>query len=142
MLREEHVLNEIHAYRYRGDDPKYALVISHGIASHGAIYDVFCCHHAARGADIWSYNLASWASVFTFEPKVVAAENVKPVLVACGEKDPSFPPEMMKAVADTIAGPVEFHCMEGGKHQLMLFHTEAFSEKVHDWALRQLRAAA
>ncbi len=277
MLREEHVLNEIHSYRYRGDDPQYALVISHGIASHGAIYDIFCCHHAERGADIWSYDapghgksttnrprgqwtlaewadasamiaehvkaetglpvftlgsslgvaaafsalhsdaveggilmgaptvpgagpiamlsplwksepvqallgvlgraarldcgilfnfdedygyagageqkrldpwntwtydLASWASVFTFEPKVPASENVKPVLVASGEKDPSFPPEMMKAVADAIAGPVEFYCMEGGKHQLMLFHTEAFSEKAHDWALRQLRAAA
>ena len=32
--------------------------------------------------------------------------------------------------------------MEGGKHQLMLFHTEAFSEKVHNWALQQLSAAA
>ena len=50
MLREEHIVNELHAYRYCGEDPKYALVISHGIASHGGIYDVFCTHHAARGA--------------------------------------------------------------------------------------------
>ena len=56
MIREEHVLNEIHAYRYRGEDPRYALVISHGIASHGAIYDIFCCHHADKGVDIWSFD--------------------------------------------------------------------------------------
>ena len=53
MRREEHVLNEIHAYRYAGEDPKYALGISHGIASHGAIYDIFCCHHAAKKVHDW-----------------------------------------------------------------------------------------
>ena len=268
MLREQHVLNEIHAYRYCGDDPTYALIISHGIASHGGIYDIFCCQHALKGADIWSYDapghgksttnrprgqwtmeewadasvmygeyvkketglpvftlgsslgvgaaysalhsdaisggilmgspavpsgpalmqaapmwkseqvqamlnavgraarldcsilfnfdedygyagageqkrldpwntwsydLASWSTLFTFEPKLPVSENTKPILVACGEKDPSFPPEVMKSVADSIAGPVEFYCLEGGKHQLMLFHTEAFSEKVDSW---------
>jgi hypothetical protein len=30
MIREEHVLNEIHAYRYCGDQPTYALIISLG----------------------------------------------------------------------------------------------------------------
>lgn len=268
MFREEHVLNEIHAYRYAGDSPSYALVIAHGIASHGAIYDVFCCHHAAKGVDIWSfdapghgksttnrprgqwtmaewadatamvaehvkeqtslpvftlgsslgvaaafsalysdaitggvlmgspavpggpaiamaapvwrsepvqavlqqlgraarldcgilfnfdedygyagageqkrldpwntwsYDLASWATLFTFDPKVSVAENDKPILVACGEKDPTFSPEIMKAVAAGISGPVEFYCLEGGAHQLMLFHTEEFSNKVHEW---------
>jgi len=273
MRLEEHVLNEIHAYRYAGEEPKYALVISHGIASHGAIYDIFCCHHAAKGVDIWSYDapghgksttnrprgqwtmtewanasvmyaehvkaqtglpvfalgsslgvaaafsslhadavsgailmgapavpgagpfammapawrdpavqkvlettgraarldcgilfnfdedygysgageqkrmdpwntwsydLASWATLFTYDPVVAADKNEKPVLVACGEKDPSFPPEIMKGVADAIAGPVEFYCLEEGKHQLMLFHTETFSAKVHEWVGKQL----
>ena len=273
MIREEHVLNEIHAYRYCGDDPKYALIISHGIASHGAIYDIFCCHHAAKGVDIWSYDspghgksttnrprgqwtmeewteasamyaehvkaqtglpvftlgsslgvaaaygslysdavsgaflrvppavpggpafaqaapiwgseqvqsmlkivgraarldcgilfnfdedygyagageqkrldpwntwtydLASWSTLFTYQPKVPVAENNKPILVACGEKDPSFPPEVMKSVADAIAGPVEFYCLDEGKHQLMLFHTEVFSNKVDAWVSAQL----
>jgi len=32
MLRETHVLNEIFAHRFRGPDPKYALVISHSNA--------------------------------------------------------------------------------------------------------------
>jgi hypothetical protein len=44
----------------------------------------------------------------------------------------------MKAVADAIAGPVEFYCLEGGSHQLVLFHTEDYSRKVRDWALRQI----
>ena len=273
MIREEHVLNEIHAYRYAGEDPQYALVVSHGIASHGAIYDVFCCHHAARGVDIWSYDapghgksttnrprgqwtmsewadasvmyaehvgattglpvfvlgsslgvaaaysslhsdavlgavlmgspvvpggpaiamvapawrseqvqavlgmlgraarldcgilfnfdedygyagageqkrldpwntwtydLSSWATLFTYEPRVPVAENAKPILVACGGKDPSFPPPIMKAVADGIAGPVEFWCLDEGKHQLMLFHTETFSDKVARWVADRL----
>ena len=273
MIREEHVLNEIHAYRYCGENPKYALIISHGIASHGGIYDIFCCHHAARGVDIWSfdapghgkstsnrprgqwtmaewadasgmfaehvkettglpvftlgsslgvaaafsalysdaitggilmgspagpggaalsqaapvwkseqvqalldtvgraarldcgilfnfdedygyagageqkrldpwntwsYDLSSWATLFTHEPRVPVSENEKPILVACGEKDPSFSPEVMKLVADGIAGPVEFYCLEEGKHQLMLFHTEAFSAKVDEWVKQHI----
>lgn len=268
MKREQHVVNEIHAYRYTGEDPKYALIISHGIGGHGGIYDAFCCHHAENGVDIWSYDapghgqstttrprgqwtmeewadasamyaeyvkektglpvftlgsslgvapaysslysdaitggilmgspavpggpafakaapiwkspevqallkqlgrsarldcgimfnfdedygysgageqkrmdpwntwnydLSSWATLFTFEPKVPVAENEKPILVACGGGDPSFSPDVMKSVADSIKGPVEFYCLEEGRHQLMLFHTKEFSTKVHDW---------
>lgn len=274
MQRETHVVNEIFAHRFRGPDPKYALVISHGIGAHGGIYDRFCVHHAAKGVDIWSYDapghgrsttnrprgqwtlgewvdagvmyaehvkaetglpvillgsslgvaaafsglcsgavsgavlmgspavpsgpalaaagaawgsegirqvlkmtgraarldvgllfnfdedygyagageqkrldpwntwsydLASWATLFTYDPPVPAAANRKPVLVSCGAKDPSFPPSVMKAVADAIAGPVEFYCLEDGSHQLMLFHTEIYSRTVHDWALRQIQ---
>ncbi len=268
MVREEHVLHEIHAYRYQAEVPRYALVISHGIGGHGGIYDVFCCHLAAKGVEIWSYDapghgkstmnrprgqwtmdewadasvmyaehvkqqtglpvftlgsslgvaaaysalhadavsgailmgspavpggpaialftpiwqsqqvqamlqslgraarldcgilfnfdedygyagageqkrldpwntwsydLASWATLFTYQPKITVADNRKPVLVACGEKDPSFPPALMRSVADAIAGPVEFYCLDEGKHQLMLFHTELFSDKVDAW---------
>lgn len=273
MLRETHVINEIFIHRYRGPNPKYALVISHGIGGHGGIYDRFCVHHAEKGADIWSYDapghgrsttnrprgqwtmaewvdasvriaehvkadtglpvftlgsslgvaaafcalhsdavqgailmgspalpsspslnamgtvwrssevqkmlkvtgraarldvgllfnfdddygyagageqkhldpwntwsydLASWATLFTYEPVIPADRNIKPVLVSSGEKDPSFPPKVMKSVADAISGPVEFYCMEDATHQLMLFHTQAYSPVVHDWALRQI----
>ncbi len=86
----------------------------------------------------WSYDLASWATLFTFDPKVPVSENTKPVLVSCGGKDATFPRDMMKSVADAIAGPVEFYCLDEGSHQLMLFHTDVYSEVVHDWVLRQL----
>lgn len=56
MKVETHLLGELHAFRYTGDDPKYAVVISHGIGGHGGIYDGFCQHHAGQGADIWSYD--------------------------------------------------------------------------------------
>lgn len=54
MQREEHVLGETFSYRYRGTDADYAILIQHGIASHGGIYDNFCAYHAARGVDVWS----------------------------------------------------------------------------------------
>jgi alpha-beta hydrolase superfamily lysophospholipase len=69
LIREEHVVNELHAYRYRGPDPQYALVISHGIASHGGIYDAFCEHHAARGVDIWSYSAPGHGKSTTNRPR-------------------------------------------------------------------------
>lgn len=54
MRREEHVVGEVFSYRFPGPDADHALLIQHGIASHGGIYDNFCAHHAARGVDIWS----------------------------------------------------------------------------------------
>ena len=53
MKIESHLLNEIDAHVYRGDDPKYAIVVSHGLGGHGGIYDGFCAHHAAKGAELW-----------------------------------------------------------------------------------------
>lgn len=273
MLREEHILGEIFAYRYVVEDPKYALVISHGIASHAGIYDKFCTHHAARGAEIWSfdapghgrstttrprgqwmlaecvdacvaygeharavsglpvwalgssmgvasaysalycealsgavlmgspavpstpammkagvpwrsddvqailqtsgralrldcgilfdfdkdygydgateqkrldpwntwtYDLASWASLFTYDPPIPVSQNRKPILVASGANDPSYPPALMREIAASIAGPVEYFCLDGGKHQLMLFNTEEFSQEIHNWIMRHV----
>ncbi len=273
MHREEHVLNEIHAYRYRGDDPKYAIVVSHGIASHGAIYDVFCCHHAQKGVDIWStdapghgksttnrprgqftleewteavvdyaahvkaetglpvftlgsslggaaafsalysddisgailmgtaaipggpmfsrvkplwesegvqgligvygralrldcdilfdfdedygfkgageqkkmdpwntwtYDMASWGSLFTYDPKIPADKNEKPILLAGGSEDPTFSPKILQLVADAIGGPIEYQNVDGASHQLMLFHTEDFSNRVQAWVEKTL----
>src|ERR1700741_3065451 len=54
MKREEHVLNETFSYRYPGKDADHAILIQHGIASHGSIYDSFCAHHASHGVDVWS----------------------------------------------------------------------------------------
>lgn len=271
MHREEHMLGELHAYRYRGDEPAYALVVSHGIGAHGGIYDVFCTYHAAKGVDIWSfsapghgkstttrprgkwqmqewaeasaayaehvkastglpvftlgsslgvaaafsslysdavtgavlmgspaipsgavmeararpwrseggreliaqlgragrldigllfnfdedygyagagekkrldpwntwaYDLESWASLFQFEPKIKAADNKKPVLIAAGEKDPSFPPPIMTMAAESVAGPVELKIFEGAGHQLMLFHTVPFSAAVQEFVTK------
>lgn len=275
MLREGHVLDEIYVHRFRGKNPRYALVISHGIGGHGGIYDRFCVQHANLGADIWSldapghgrsttnrprgqwtleeyadaatmvaehvaaetglpvfalgssmgvaaaysslhsdairggilmgspfiptgtwmaemgkpwrsaavqdlltahwpgraarldisllfnfdedygyagageqkrldpwntwsYDLASWASLFTYEPKVPANQNRKPILVASGAKDPTFPPHIMRAAVDSLSGPVSFECLEDGTHQLMLFHTEEFSSLVKNWIDQQI----
>ncbi|MEM1106699.1 MAG: alpha/beta hydrolase [Pseudomonadota bacterium] len=85
----------------------------------------------------WSYDLASWASLFQYDPPVLA-ENTKPVLYTAGEKDPSFTPEVIKMAAGAIGGPVEVKIFEDAGHQLMLFHTEAFSDAVHTFCLAQI----
>jgi alpha-beta hydrolase superfamily lysophospholipase len=51
-----HVLNDIFARRFAGKDPRYALLISHGLGGHSGIYNVFCEHHARRGVDVWAYD--------------------------------------------------------------------------------------
>tara|TARA_R110002074_G_scaffold401345_1_gene599236 strand:+ start:20705 stop:21526 length:822 start_codon:yes stop_codon:yes gene_type:complete len=270
---ETHNLNGLHAYRYTGDAPKYALVISHGLGGHGGIYDVFCTHHAAKGADIWSYDapghgrsttnrprgqwtmdewaqgsrdwathvkettglpvftlgsslgvaaaisarnspsvtgvicmgslavpgspviaeasapwrsdavkaiikqlgrgatlniptffdfdkdygytgageqkrldpnntwsydLASWASLFQYEPPEPLEKNTKPILYTVGEKDPNFPAEAVRAVAAGIGGPVRVEIFKDAGHQLMLFETQKFSELVHEFCLKNI----
>jgi len=86
----------------------------------------------------WSYDLASWASLFSYEPRVPVKKNEKPILIGAGTKDPTFPPPVMQALADAIAGPVELQFFEDAGHQLMLFETAAFSDAVHDFVLRQI----
>ena len=56
MQRQEQVVGDTFVYRFTGENPKYALVISHGLGGHGGIYDQFCAYHAAQGVDIWSYD--------------------------------------------------------------------------------------
>lgn len=273
MRREEHLLNELLAYRFTGEDPKYALIISHGIASHGGIYNIFCEHHAAKGADIWSYDapghgksttnrprgqwtleewaqasrdfaahvkketglpvftlgssmgagaaisainspdvngtiimgsmvipgsphmqrwggywnedacktmleslgravrldvnmlfswdedygykgaleqkksdpwntfsydLASWASLFQYQPEPPLSENEKPVLFLVGEDEPNFTPDVIEGVVEYIGGPVGVKWIKGGTHQLMLFSTEEFSDHTHAFCLENL----
>lgn len=276
MRREEHVVGETFAYRYPGADADHALLILHGIASHGGIYDSFGAVHAAQGVDIWSmdapghgrscisqrpgqftlgewvedavalgehiadttglpvfvkgssfgaaaaygalaasdvfagavlmgfgipsgplipadnpfrseayakieavwgerfrldidrffdfdtdygyvgakeqkkadpnnvwmYDMASWASLYRYDPAVPLSENTKPILFAVGELDPTFPVKVAQRVVDATAGPVELHVHPQGKHQLMLFHTAEYSPIVAGWCRRTLRNAA
>lgn len=267
MQRQEHVLGEAFAYRFAGPDPDHALLVMHGIASHGGIYDNFGAHYAARGAEVWCmdapghgrscisqrpgqftlgqwvdaalayadhiadttglpvvikgsslgaaaaycalaasstirgavlmgylipssplipadnpfrntvyeqieamygdrlrldidrffdfdkdygyvgakeqkhadplntwhYDMASWASLFRYEPAVALADNTKPILFTVGELDPTFPPALAKAVAETTGGPTSLHVHPQGKHQLMLFHTAEYTDVVSTW---------
>ncbi|MDQ1515115.1 MAG: hypothetical protein QOE80_945 [Actinomycetota bacterium] len=48
MRREEHVLGETFAYRFEGERADHALLILHGIASHGGIYDTYCAYEPRR----------------------------------------------------------------------------------------------
>ena len=78
----------------------------------------------------WSYDLASWASVITYDPVVPIEKNETPILLVGGEKDPTFPPEVINATAAAIAGPVECIIMPNATHQMMIYHTEDFSKIV------------
>lgn len=69
MQIESHIRNEIFAHRYKGEDAKYALVISHGLGGHGGIYDVFCEHHAPKGVDIWSFDAPGHGRSTTTRPR-------------------------------------------------------------------------
>ena len=81
MIREEHVLGEVFAYRYPGDEADHAMLIQHGIASHGGIYDSFGAYHADQGVDIWSMDapghgrscISQRPGQFTFDEWVDAA---------------------------------------------------------------------
>ena len=68
----------------------------------------------------WEIDLASWASIYTYEAPAALETNTKPVLFAVGEHDPLAPPSTVKAIADLIPGPVEFHVHPGGSHQLKI----------------------
>lgn len=267
MIREEHMVGDVFSYRFPGKNPDHALLVMHGIASHGGIYDNFGAHYSTQGAEVWCmdapghgrsciaqppgrfefsewvdaavmygehikeetglpvvikgsslgaaaaycalqatdvfpgavlmgfmipsgplakptnvyrsegvqklvallgdkivldldkffdfdedygykgaatqkkadpyntwfYDLASWASVFTYDPVVAMADNEKPVLFTVGEHDPTFPVPLAQKVVNATGGPVDFHIEPDGTHQLMLFHTEAYTEVVSAW---------
>ena len=88
--------------------------------------------------NIWSYDLSSWASVFTYDPGVLPADNAKPILMAVGEKDPISRPENVKKIFDTIGGPTEFHIEPDAPHQLMLYKTGEFSRLAAAWVSKHL----
>lgn len=86
----------------------------------------------------WNYDLSSWASLFQYDPESPPQDNTKPLLLTSGEDDPVATPATIRGVADIIGGPVEVVCMKNATHQLMQFHTEAYSEIVHDWILKKI----
>ncbi|MCD5422435.1 alpha/beta hydrolase [Rhodococcus pyridinivorans] len=88
----------------------------------------------------WFYDMASYASVFRYDPPVPLSENTKPILYAVGEKDPTFPVSVAQSVVDITGGPVEFHIEPDGVHQLMLFHTQSYSKLIHEWCSRHLNS--
>ncbi len=69
MKMEQHVLNELHSFRYKGENPRYALVVSHGIGGHAGIYDVFCQHHAPKGCEIWTFDAPGHGRSTTNRPR-------------------------------------------------------------------------
>jgi pimeloyl-ACP methyl ester carboxylesterase len=273
VRREEHSLGEIFSYRFPGEDPDHAVLVLHGIASHGGIYDNFGSIHADKGVDVWcmdapghgrsamnrrpgrftleewveaavsygehiqtktglpvfvkgsslgctpaypavaadcfagavlmggwlvpgspllpkenpfrtaayeqlaatpfgramqlnidrlfsfdedygykgageqkhgdplntwAYDMASWASIFRYDPPVPTEQNTKPILLAVGENDPGYPLSTFEQLHQAMGGPVDTHIEPGGVHQLMLFHTDSYSTVVHEWCQKQL----
>ncbi len=94
----------------------------------------------ARDQRLWdrmnleNYEFRSFLSLATYKPAVLPADNAKPILYAFGTDDGMTPLERVEATAKSIAGPVRFEIIEGGRHQLMLFNTEVFAGLVEDWA--------
>ena len=74
----------------------------------------------------WHYDFASWRSFFTYEPKIPAGKNKKPILYALGDRDALVTTEAVRKCAASISGPVTVEVVENAKHQLMLFETERF----------------
>ena len=90
----------------------------------------------------WFYDMASWASLFRYEPVIPLEKNTKPILFSVGENDPTFPPELARRVVEATAGPTEFYVHADGEHQLMLFHTKEYSEVVLRWCQSTLGKGA
>ena len=69
MQFETHLLNELHAFRYPGENAQYSLIVSHGLGGHAGIYDRFCEHHAPKGVDIWCYDAPGHGRSTTNRPR-------------------------------------------------------------------------
>lgn len=69
MQREEHVVGETFSYRFPAKNPDHAILIQHGIASHGGIYDSWCAHHAAQGVEVWSMDAPGHGRSVSMRPQ-------------------------------------------------------------------------
>lgn len=58
-VRNDLQLGQVHAYHYEppSGQPRYHLLVAHGIGGHGGTYDKFCEPLAERGVDIYSIDL-------------------------------------------------------------------------------------
>jgi alpha-beta hydrolase superfamily lysophospholipase len=86
------------------------------------------------GLNLDNYEFGSFLSLVTHDPVIRPEENTKPILYVYGADDGMTPLDTVRATAAAIAGPVRFEIIPGGKHQLMLFNTEVFSDLVEEWA--------
>ncbi len=86
----------------------------------------------------WSYDLASWASFFQYDPPQPLADNQKPILYAAGEHDALAPRAAVERMVADIGGPVEIEIVADAPHQLMLFATETFSDLVHNFCISNI----
>ncbi len=86
----------------------------------------------------WYFDLASYASLYTFDPAVSPADNTSPILFTVGENDPIATPDVVRLVAGMVGGPVEVYEHPGGVHQLMMFHTKEYSPVVANWCRAQI----
>lgn len=80
-----------------------------------------------------SYDFSSLVSMFSHDPVIPPGKNTKPILYAYGAEDRMTPVEAVRACVASIAGPVRFELIPGGKHQLMLFNTVEFSALLEEW---------
>jgi alpha-beta hydrolase superfamily lysophospholipase len=80
-----------------------------------------------------NYQFDAFVSLVSHDPVVPPERNAKPILYAYGADDAMTPLSTVKATAEAIAGPVRFEIIPGGKHQLMLFNTEVFSDLLEEW---------
>jgi pimeloyl-ACP methyl ester carboxylesterase len=80
-----------------------------------------------------SYQFDAFISLVSHDPVIPPERNTKPILYAYGADDGMTPLSTVKATAEAIAGPVRFEIIPGGKHQLMLFNTEVFSDLLEEW---------
>jgi len=72
-------------------------------------------------------------SYANYEAPIPAAKNAKPVLLSYGSADPLTSPRYMQACFDAIGGPKEMAVIEGGSHQLMLYHTKEYIDIIDQW---------
>jgi len=90
----------------------------------------------------WYFDLSSYATLYTYDPPVMPADNTKPILFTVGENDPIATPDTVRYVASMVGGPVQVHEHPGGVHQLMMFHTAEYSPVVADWCRLQIEGAS
>jgi pimeloyl-ACP methyl ester carboxylesterase len=86
----------------------------------------------------WTCDLASWASLFQYDPPEPLEKNTKPILYTAGGKDELAPREALQALVAGIGGAVRIELFPDAGHQLMLFETEIISNVVHAFCLENI----
>jgi pimeloyl-ACP methyl ester carboxylesterase len=83
-----------------------------------------------------TFTFPSLCSLLSYQPPVPISQTRKPFMMAAGELDPYAPAERVAAIFGEIGGPKELYIEPKGGHQLMLFHTQAFSSRITEWFAR------